>query len=437
MKKKMVLFLSALLFAAYGAEAKVELNSPGVEAFQAKQYNEAIRLFERQLTDDPNNVFLLNYIAQAQIKSGNPVRAIVYLEKARLIEPNNLSIRYHLGNAYYLSGDRKKAQSELVALIENSPDTFYASRAKSLLARVERTPRKKKLRGYLRQSYQYDSNTILEPQKAGIPGVDKDSSRFVTRLWMQYLALQEEIWSAGLTGSAYQSFHTEEDSERVNLSSFRFGPYAELKTDFFEHDFTHHFEYNYLYDILNGDTFVRAHRLHYRAWHYPLQTLKMIYLAQVDINDYAFRGARAGEELFNRDSVTTTIGIRAKILLPKKQWLYMGYDYENNDAEGTNWNYDKNRFFTEFATPFFTEQLYLFLLSEYYLRLFSPFDETFYGSGSERKEHYYSFRVKMRYAINDNSALETSYRYTKTESRLERFFEYERQIFDVSYVLYF
>ncbi|MDV7389921.1 hypothetical protein RZS08_01155, partial [Arthrospira platensis SPKY1] len=95
------------------------------------------------------------------------------------------------------------------------------------MARVERTPRKKKLRGYLRQSYQYDSNTILEPQKAGIPGVDKDSSRFVTRLWMQYLALQEEIWSAGLTGSAYQSFHTEEDSERVNLSSFRFGPYAE------------------------------------------------------------------------------------------------------------------------------------------------------------------------------------------------------------------
>ncbi len=406
-------------------------------AFRSHNYQEAIQGFEKNLASNPNDTTSLKYIGLSYIKLNNPAKAIEYLERAKQSAPQNSSIRYYLAEAYYLSSDTDKAKNEVDILLTEFPSNIYSTKAKFLQKKFKKRVQRRPLRLYNKVSYQFDTNVALEPKKLGIPGLNKDSSRFANYTWIELILLEQQAWWAGTNFSFYQSLHTENDSKEYNLSSFEVGPFFSFNLPVCSYDLVNRLEYRYIHDILNGHSFSRTHRLHYRVSSYVLKCLELTSFFQIDFDDFFYRGFRVNNDIFNRDAVQTQAGIRTKILLPESRYLYMGYDYTHNDSEGLNWNYERNRLFTEFVTPFLLPKLRLFVLGEYYNRYFSPFYNQFYGSTAERDENFYSFRVKMRYNVTNNSSVETSYRYSEKQSTLEEFFEYERQIFDISFIFYY
>lgn len=406
------------------------------QAFRQKHYQTAITLYEKRLNQNPDDINALKYLGICHIKKNNISQAITYLKQAHDSSPQNESVIYYLASAYALDGQNNEASRLTDELIAAAPDSLYARKASDLRAGLTQRKLRKALSVYERISFQYDSNAALEPDKRGIPGLDKDSSRFTNYTWLEFILLQEKDWWAGINASFYQSLHTENDSQRLNLSNIEFGPFFSFRMPLGSYTLTNRLEYRFIYDILNGDSFVRTHRLRYSVSSYMYQWMEVLLYSEVDFDDFFYRSS-ADPDIFNRDAVQSESGIRFKFLLPEHRALYVGYDFTHNDAEGINWNYTKNRVFAEFATPFFMPDLIFYLKGTYYNRYFDPFSGAPYGSTAERDEDYYSVRARLRYNINKNTGIEASYLYSENQSTLEEYFEYERSIFDVSLILKF
>jgi len=433
--KKFVLFMIILM--AGSSFAKSDIPKEARDAFRSGSYVQAITEFKKVLASNPNDSTALKYSGLSYVKLGNLRKAIELLKRAKQASPSNGSICYYLAEAYYLAGEYDLSKDEILSIYEKFPTNIYTQKAQLLEKRISDKYRRRKLRFYLRESFQYDSNVALEPQKKGIKGFDKDSSRFATYTWVELAPIQLKEFDFGVSGSFYQSLHTEHDSKRYNLSSFEFGPFISHTIPLFGHDLVSRLEYSYIQDILNGESFSRTHRIHFRTSSYLMDWLYIALFYQIDFDDFFYRGRPSDNDILNRDAVQTQGGFRSRIHIANKRYVYFGYDYTNNDSEGANWNYDRNRVFAEFVTPTFVPKLDLYLLGEYYNRYFSPYRGSYYNSKSNRDENAYSFRVKTRYSFTSRSSLETSFRYVKKESTIEEEFEYERSIFDLSYVYKF
>ena len=176
---------------------------------------------------------------------------------------------------------------------------------------------------------------------------------FTNYTWVELIALQDTDWWAGANFSYYQSLHTENDSKPYNLSSFKFGPFFSFDLPICDKTFTNRIEYNYNYDILSGDSFVRTHRIHARTSTDVLSWLNASIFYEVNFDDFFYRLRPANKYYLNRDAVQTKGGLRLRFKLPEHRYVYFGYDYTNNDAEGLLWNYDRNRLFAEFSNTFY------------------------------------------------------------------------------------
>ncbi len=413
-------------------------STPADKAFVKGDYQTAAGLYESILASNPNNVRALRFLGLSYLYTGNFDGAITTLNRAKQIDPSSAAIRYYLAQAYYAQGQADMARQELTYIIAELPEGAYHKKARSLEEQMALRPkahgRYKPISVYQKVGFQYDSNVMLEPQKLGIKGLDKDSSRFTNYTWVELVGLQDDGWRAGANFSYYQSLHTENDSKPFNLSSFDFGPFFSFDTPVSDKILKNRIEYRYIYDILSGESFVRTHSIRARTGADLVSWLNATIFYEVNFDDFFYRQRPANKDYLNRDAVRTKGGMRLQFNLPHRRFIYCGYDYTHNDSEGLLWNYERNRLFAELATPFFVPDLTLFVLGEYSNRYFDPYLGSFYVSKAERDEDYWSFRIKMRYDVTSFASVETSYRYIKQEATIEEFFEYERQIFDFSLV---
>ncbi|MEW6534778.1 MAG: hypothetical protein AB1454_04035 [Candidatus Auribacterota bacterium] len=438
MKKLIILSIMLLLLPPSIAFSRTYELSPAELEFRNQNYSKAITLFTEELQKNPSDSKTLKYLGISYLQLRNGAKAVYFLEQAKTNDMSNVGIRYYLAQAYMLNKQADMADAELSAILTDFPETAYTMKAKDLKASLRQPRRQKPLSVYQKFGYQYDSNVALEPQKGGIRGQDKDSSRFLTYTWVEYAALQDKNWSAGVNGSFYQNFHTENDLERYNLSSFKVGPFLSFSLPVCQYVLNNRVEYRYRQDILNGDSFARANQIRYEVSSYLQKWLELSIHTLVSFDDFFYRGTQSRKFLFNRDAVFSESGIRAKFLLPEHRMLSLGYDYGHNDAEGTNWNYEINGLYAEFMTPVLTKNLLFFIRGDYYNRYFSPFDASLYNnSTAERDENYFAARFKTQYNFNRNTALETSYQYANKQTNLEEYFEYERQVFEVSLIFRF
>ncbi len=94
------------------------------EEFMAQQkYKEAAAEFEKAVPHIPDNMQLKQALAQAYYKSGELKKAIGQLEHIRTVEPDNSAVSLLLVNLYLEDGDLDKGK----ALLESLPTDFLVS----------------------------------------------------------------------------------------------------------------------------------------------------------------------------------------------------------------------------------------------------------------------------------------------------------------------
>ncbi|WP_226377646.1 XrtA/PEP-CTERM system TPR-repeat protein PrsT [Citrifermentans bremense] len=98
---------------------------------------EALRLAISAFKQQPGNPGVMDTVGYALAKNGRSADAVKVMERAVALLPNDPTVRYHLGLAYYLAGDRARSEQALQKSLSlgQSPDT---KAAQTLLAELKR-----------------------------------------------------------------------------------------------------------------------------------------------------------------------------------------------------------------------------------------------------------------------------------------------------------
>jgi len=85
-------------------------------AVKAKQYEQAIKMFEQVLAKEPKNVDALNYLAYSHRELGRYDISLAYYQRALGLNPNHRGANEYLGQLYLKMGKTKEAQAQLAKL---------------------------------------------------------------------------------------------------------------------------------------------------------------------------------------------------------------------------------------------------------------------------------------------------------------------------------
>ena len=94
---------------------------------------QALPVAEQALAAAPNNVVMIDTAGWVAFRSGKPERALQLLRDARLRDPENAEIRYHLGAALVAGGRKTEARDELEAALRSKGPFESRAEAQSLL----------------------------------------------------------------------------------------------------------------------------------------------------------------------------------------------------------------------------------------------------------------------------------------------------------------
>jgi len=94
----------------------------GLALHRQGAFEKAARLYEKVLRKDPANLAALNFLADARLHEGKPLKAAQAAAKALQLKPDMPSAHFVLGNAYLALGRSDEGIAELEKTLELKPD---------------------------------------------------------------------------------------------------------------------------------------------------------------------------------------------------------------------------------------------------------------------------------------------------------------------------
>ncbi|MGK2739279.1 tetratricopeptide repeat protein [Tepidicaulis sp. LMO-SS28] len=102
--------------------ALAETLQEGLTLHRRGTFEKAARLYEKVLRKDPTNLAALNFLADARLHEGKPLKAAQAAAKALQLKPDMPSAHFVLGNAYLALGRSDEGIAELEKTLELKPD---------------------------------------------------------------------------------------------------------------------------------------------------------------------------------------------------------------------------------------------------------------------------------------------------------------------------
>ncbi len=117
----MLLTIAALSRSAWGVGEGIVYVSLGILEYADGNYREAIANFEKARQLDPKDVSAHYYLGLAHNAQGNFATGIRLLEQAKQLEPDNLDVRFQLGVAHFTQREYEQAEPEFRFVFDRNP----------------------------------------------------------------------------------------------------------------------------------------------------------------------------------------------------------------------------------------------------------------------------------------------------------------------------
>jgi Flp pilus assembly protein TadD len=395
----------------------------GLAYSRLEDYPIAITAFEKVLELDPQNRRVRYELGMAHFFSGDYQRAADSLQRARKDDPSNPMVLLYLGVAYMSLRRDKEATEALRACIEMNPSPEVVAMARDYLDKIPvREKPKKRLRLFATLSFQYDDNVILKPEGLTTAEFIADESdyRGVGFFWGEYQFLHGTPWLGGLRYSFYQSIHTQlHDFDLTNNAAALYGGYrGKLKR--FPSKLQG--EYEYQYTLLDNKSYLERHSgiLNLDVIESPSLLTQLTYRGQEkNFHNQPLQGPADDRDAFNHRAGLT----QYLFFSEQTRHIHGGYFYDQDDADGSNWDYEGHLV----SAGFFTPLIYgvrLRLKSEYY---WQDFDNTHTTFLKKREDREWTQHVSLDRDFGKYLNISAYYVYQDHQSNLD-VFEYERNI---------
>jgi tetratricopeptide (TPR) repeat protein len=109
----------------------------GIALYKQKKYTEAIQELEK-IPEKPGKDWRVPYyLGSAGIMLGNNQEAVVSLEQALTLAPQEVGVLYALGVAYYKLGNYKLSKGYFTAVLEINPADEHAKGLMDIMAKLD------------------------------------------------------------------------------------------------------------------------------------------------------------------------------------------------------------------------------------------------------------------------------------------------------------
>jgi tetratricopeptide (TPR) repeat protein len=464
------------------------LFSKGLLSFNQGNYKEALQAFTRAAHLKPEVVEIQYYLGLTHTQLENNKKALKAFKKVISLDPTYPRVHYDLGVVYYRLGNyseramiyyfkayilylQDKFSESLpyftkageldpglqqtthffrgVALLkldreEDSKEEFQtalnldptselgkaAQRYLEVIKEKKRivVPKKWSLNASL--SYQYDDNVVLEPDDTTSATMvsNEGDSRAVVFVDGEYRFIQNLPWTMGVRYSFYQSIHSRlHDYDLQNHQGTLFGSYQGKCGNI-----PYQFQLNYKYSntLLNEKRYLESHgitgTLNLRV-HSRLLTQIQYRFQDKDFH-YSITHHTA-----NRDGSNNLVGITQYLFLFENRGFFrVGCFYDNDNTNGSNWDYDGYRALAGLRFPFLCETSVDMDL-QYYQQEYDNRD--YFFEHSRRDEEYiYNFSLYRNIFKNFDGI----FRYTRIDNASNiDFYDYDRNIYSLTFSLRF
>ena len=332
----------ALLLAfmpALAADTNVERDyeialTKGQYAIELQDFATAIDHLKKALELKPGDKAARTSLGIAYSRSGDNGRAREVLEQAVKDDPADSRAQYELALVLGKLGQGEESK-RMMAAVAKSNDPELSAAAKNYLEGTV-PGGKKRLNVKLSGGIQYDSNVILEPDSAVVPGVKNSDWRAVLTLNGDYRFLQTARADAEVGYALYQSLHNDLTDFNVQQHTGKVsGQYALTKSVSAE------LEYDFHYTFVGGDHYSTTNwfglRLPAKLTAESLTEPHAAYELKRFIDTPVFTGQTG------RTGTNTAAGVSHTIMLGKKAGIALDYTYDNNSADAAYWSYTGNK----------------------------------------------------------------------------------------------
>lgn len=183
-------------------------DTEAARAFREGRYAEAVAEFERLLETNPENLLVLRYLAMSYDRVGRRAEALRIYARALAADPESVALLYHSGETLYNARYAEDARRHFLRVIELAPQSEYAHRARAYLAlhamsAAETLPPGPPPRFGLQAEIGWRRDEYRFPAPA--PGADRDSTtdRLTETVAVEYFPVRRPDWVVALDATGY------------------------------------------------------------------------------------------------------------------------------------------------------------------------------------------------------------------------------------------
>ncbi len=400
--------------------------------------NQALQEINQLLTKKPNDVLLLRLKGICLIKLNKTNQAVKILQKAVNIDPNNIAARFYLAKALTYQGNILEPIDILNFIQEKAPNSPYAKMAEKIIPKLRSTAiiknpldKKKRWNIYGNIALEYDDN--VPSRSRAEDNTVTDSFRPVISGAFEYRFIDQNIddknFTLGARHSLYYSWH-----EKNKFSSY------DLKansSDIFYKKNGMFSDLPYSIEITGNYSNTRLGDKHYSdtagisssvsvEWY-----KKAVLIPNYSITWEDFKNDTSEPEKYSLDSITHSIGLEHYLqLLNDKLMWGLGYQYRNSNADGNQFDMDSHNIFTSFdlALP---HDISLGTRIDY-----TNSDYTKYDPEPKRLDKIITVNTALTYPLKkDRVFLKIGHTYLRSQSE-RSFSDYKRNILSISLGFY-
>ena len=286
--------------------------------------------------------------------------------------------------------------------------------------------------------YEYDTNVPLAPTFSGLgSGIDREDSRWIWALFGDYRLFQNEQWTVGLIGSAFNAYQF--DLNEFDLQDYMAGAYANsLVSD----NWLLGVNYQFHDTLLDEEQFAADHRLVLSATYLEGEfghTTGYYEYENIDLDAPALIPAQFRSGEINSVGVT-----QAVYLMQGAGRFFAGYRYDDADTDGSDFVYTGHMVTGRVEVPLgYAQSGWLVdLISDAEIRYFWQ-DYANVNSldffERPRDDERIEVRAGIQKYFDEHVSLRFDYTYVDNDSNVAnlfdvQFFSYERHVFSTQLI---
>jgi tetratricopeptide (TPR) repeat protein len=321
----------------------------GLAYLQVDRYADALTQFQRAEQFDPHHALTrfyqgyTLYLLKQYPQAPEPLGQAMTLDQT-LRPPAS----YYQGLSFYeLERDREAREAFLVTR-ETAPQSLLGRSARSYLDALRARAREHQLfQVYGSASFQYDDNVILEPNDEALAFGDQGDGRFVFAMDARLVPVRTPRWRLGASYQFFQSVHFTLDE--FDLRTHAVGLFSRLKLD----RVTLNLATNYEFALLDNERFSHTFTLQPSATVREADDFFAVLSVRYNLDNF-FDEVQPGQdpEVRSRDGWRVRLGADQYMTFNRKRsYVRLGYHYEVQRNDGTDWAYDGHNINVALLTP--------------------------------------------------------------------------------------